>query len=920
MNKSEVTRILFAHADADLRAQVTGMLAVRHEVEGVPDTQTALEAARKSRPDLVLSDARMPGLAGVSLTQALRADPTLQNVPVILLIASVDDEETCPGDLEDGADDYLIQPFSRRELLARVQVNLSRARVCGESERRVTEALEQLNDATEAGGVGIWRVDLLTGLATRDGSMNRILGLEAVETTQPLDEFFTLILPADRELVRQRFQKALEGTDMYECEMRVLRPDGTVRWLRDRGRIMRAEDGTPVLATGAAADITEIKRVGSELANANAVMRAVAENSTDLVYVKDEDCRLIYLNPATARMLGGEARDFLGKNAIDLAGDTPQARRILENDRRVIAGEEAGTYEEIFSGADHITRIFHSVKTRWLGKEGEVHGLVAISRDITERKRTEDELRESEARFRSLADDTPVFIWVADVDVNITYANRPFLDFLELKDVSEFTGRAWESHVHPDDLPVLHRVYEEAVIQQRPYTIEIRHLIASTGGYEWNFFKGVPRFVGGQFTGFIGTGVNINELKLAEEKLRENEDVLLAAKESAEAASRAKDKFLAQLSHELRTPLTPVLMTAAALSEDPSLAPETREQLAMIQRNVALEARLIDDLLDLTRITHGKLTLHSESCDACRLIGLAVDIVRDEARQKRIHVTVDLLAEPLTIQGDPARLQQVIWNLLRNAVKFTSPGGLVRLTSRLGEPLAGRSEPASLWIEISDTGIGFSSASASRLFEPFEQGDVAGDQRFPGLGLGLAIARAIIDMHHGTITAASPGPGKGATFTVALPIGVGLGASTGVAGVTGAAPSRREDPSDPSSEQPMRILLVDDHQTTRDVLARLLRRAGHDVITAEDVSHALAAAGRAKFDVVVSDIGLPDGTGFDLMMELRARHGLRGIALSGYGTDEDLLDSASSGFVEHLVKPVTIQQVRQALRRFAAPP
>ncbi|GEP42293.1 hybrid sensor histidine kinase/response regulator [Brevifollis gellanilyticus] len=679
--------------------------------------------------------------------------------------------------------------------------------------------------------------------------------------------------------------------------------------MRDSGR-QRSEDEKLAQSTDAVADITEMKRVEAELASASAVMRAVAENSPDLVYVKDSDSRLIYLNPATCRMLCGEAEDFLGKNAIDLAGDTPQARRILENDRRVIAGEETGTFEETFTGPDKITRVFHSVKTRWLGKDGEVLGLVAISRDITERKRVEDELRESEARFRALADDTPVFIWQADADINITYANRPFLEFLELKDVSEFTGRGWESRLHPDDLPVVHRVYSEAVRQQKPYTLEIRHRILRTGEYEWNFFKGVPRFVGGQFAGFIGTGVNINELKLAEAKLKESEEVLRAAKERAEAASRAKDKFLAQLSHELRTPLTPVLMTAAALSEDASLPEDTREQLAMIRRNVELEARLIDDLLDLTRITHGKLTLHAETCDADRMIELAVDIVRDEARQKRIHLTADLQAKHRTIHGDPARLQQVIWNLLRNAVKFTPPGGHVRVTSRHGQRLAGCSEPASLLIEVSDTGIGFSSEFASRLFEPFEQGNITGDQRYPGLGLGLSIARAIIEMHHGIITARSAGPGKGAAFTVALPMALD--------GATGSVPAQRENDSASEPEESLRILLVDDHETTRNVLARLLRRAGHDVITAADVRSALSAAERATFDVVLSDIGLPDGTGFDLMAELRSRYGLRGIALSGYGTDEDLRDSAEAGFVEHLVKPATIQEVRQALRRFAA--
>jgi signal transduction histidine kinase len=388
---------------------------------------------------------------------------------------------------------------------------------------------------------------------------------------------------------------------------------------------------------------------------------------------------------------------------------------------------------------------------------------------------------------------------------------------------------------------------------------------------------------------------------------RRSEDALRDAKNQAEQASRAKDEFLAQLSHELRTPLTPVLMTATELSEDDKLPFDVREQLKMISRNVELEARLIDDLLDLTRIARGKLALRLGTCDLHSLLRLTVEIVDEETREKRIELTLDLDAARSHLTGDPARLQQVFWNLLRNAVKFTPDGGHVRIHSRdYGEP--GVDGSGGLRIEVGDDGIGFDPAVAESLFLPFERGSAAQAHRYPGLGLGLAIARAIVDLHGGRIFAASAGPGRGATFTVELP-----GARP--------IPDSVVQPMDPlgaarGNRPTLRLLVVEDHESTRDVLTRLLQRAGHQVTTASNVAEALAAAENKKFDLVISDLGLPDGTGLELMEQLRARHGLRGIALSGYGMDEDRRRTSAAGFIAHLIKPVQIKELRGVLDQF----
>jgi nitrogen-specific signal transduction histidine kinase/ActR/RegA family two-component response regulator len=397
---------------------------------------------------------------------------------------------------------------------------------------------------------------------------------------------------------------------------------------------------------------------------------------------------------------------------------------------------------------------------------------------------------------------------------------------------------------------------------------------------------------------FVGFIRDITERHAAEEKLR-------SAKEAAESASHAKDQFVAALSHELRTPLAPVLLSAAALREDARLPADVREEMAMMERNIALEARLIDDLLDLTRITRGKLPLRTEPCDAHSLLSHAIDIVREEARAKNIALVLDLAAQRFGIIGDPARLQQVFWNLLKNAVKFTPAGGRIEIKTR-----DDRAKDR-LTIEVIDTGLGFAPDAADRIFRPFEQAGRDDDHRLGGLGLGLAIARAIVDLHGGIIRAGSRGIGLGATFTVELP-----GPAPAPHGMLTAHAQESAESAESATGAPRRILLVEDHEPTLAVLHRLLTRAGHEVIPAQNIAAALAAVENHSFHILISDLGLPDGTGVELISALRARHPpFQAIALSGYGMEADLLRTREAGFAAHLVKPIDFDQLRHALQK-----
>jgi PAS domain S-box-containing protein len=374
-------------------------------------------------------------------------------------------------------------------------------------------------------------------------------------------------------------------------------------------------------------------------------------------------------------------------------------------------------------------------------------------------------------------------------------------------------------------------------------------------------------------------------------------------------ASHAKDDFLAALSHELRTPLNPVLLLASEAAEDPGLSPDVRALFVTIRNSVELETRLIDDLLDITRITHGKLSLNLEWMDLHAILIEAVTTVQSELNQKRITLNLRLAAEHPAMKGDAMRMQQVFWNVLKNAVKFTPPGGTITIETS--------AKSGQLKIKITDTGLGMTAEELSAIFSPFSQGDHATDdaRRFGGLGLGLTISRRLVELHLGQIRATSEGRGQGSTFLIELPLGKMEEAAV-------ISPENRTVESAATQKanwDGTRILLVEDHEATRSTLAHLLTRRKFNPFPAGSLAEARRIAASEKIDFVISDIGLPDGNENALMAELSEQYGLKGIALTGYGMEQDLGRSLAAGFVTHLTKPIRMQDLETALRTHLAP-
>lgn len=550
-----------------------------------------------------------------------------------------------------------------------------------------------------------------------------------------------------------------------------------------------------------------------------------------------------------------------------------RTRSIFEMEHRVV--QEDGTVGWTWSRAIPL-----------LDDEGRIREWFGAASNITERKQAEEAIRASAERLRFMAESMPQKIFTAKPDGAIDYFNQQWMEFTGLS-FEQIEGWGWQQFIHPDEVGETLRRWKHSVATGEYYEQEHRFR-QHDGTFRWHLSRAHPmRDADGTILMWIGSNTDIDEARRTLEELAR--------------ASRAKDDFFATLSHELRTPLTPVLMTAAALETDPTLSRDLRDQLGMMRRNIELEARLIDDLLDLTRINSGKLRIAPIATDIHQLLEEAREIVANDGVQKDIRFVFNLNAARHHAIGDPARLQQVFWNIFKNAFKFTPAGGCVTVTTR--------NDPGGkLIVNVTDTGIGMRAETLPEIFTAFEQGEISFQHRFGGLGLGLAISRAIVELHGGEIHATSAGVGQGSAFSLTL--------------TTVDAPSvvESEIPEKPVLDRSLRLLVVEDHEATLAVLTRLLRRSGHQVTPTTSVRDALAAADGARFDLVISDLGLPDGTGFELMAQLRDAHSLRGIALSGYGMDDDLRRSHDAGFRAHLTKPIDFTEMERALEDLMAGP
>ena len=588
------------------------------------------------------------------------------------------------------------------------------------------------------------------------------------------------------------------------------------------------------------------------------------------------------VNDMELAMLGYAREEYIGRHIAEFHVSAPVIEDILT---RLSSGETLSEYPAQLRCKDGSVRdVLINSSVYW--EDGKFIHTRCFTRDVTEIRRAEA----GRAQLAAIVTSSDDAIVSKNLDGIVTSWNagaEKIFGFRAEEMIGQPILRIIPADLHHEEGGILRRLHAGERIEH----FETVRVTRDGRRIDVEVTISPMRDAAGTVIGASKIARDITQRKQGEAELR-------AAHDAAEAANRAKDQFLAALSHELRTPLTPVLVLAAEMEQSPDLAEAVRHDFAMIRKNVELEARIIDDLLDLTRITHGKLALRFEPVEVHGLIEHALAILCSDRVAKDITVEVALDAAAHHASGDPVRLQQVFWNVLKNAIKFTPNGGRISIRSW--------NEAGQLRVSTADTGLGITPEEMPGIFTAFAQGRVAASSRFGGLGLGLSIAALLVREHHGRIWAESAGRNRGATFHLELP----LAASS-------ATERRITPPVSSGSVRPLRILLVEDHEDTRNVLVRLMTRWGHNVKTAASVAESREAIADGAFDMLFSDVGLPDGTGHEVVAAWRKKSDGPAVAMSGYGMEADLARTQAAGFADHLVKPVSVENLREMFTRFS---
>jgi PAS domain S-box-containing protein len=802
-----------------------------------------------------------------------------------------------------------------------------------QSQQAAQELRRKLDAALIAGEVATFEWSIPDDQLWGDENFARLFGVEAdLQGSAPLAAFVGAIHPDDRARVMAAVNRTVETGCPYEAEYRVV-IGGQTRWVIARGKGEKDDSGRVVRFPGVILDITARKSAEQALHESEERRRLALTATRDGIWDWDLRTQEVVWSDRLTGMLGYATGEMTAsvENFLRLLHPDDVAK-VQEAGQRYFR-HEADDYQVEFR-LRHKDGGYRWILSRGMAlfdADGEPVRFIGAHTDITDAKQAEAAIRKSGERWAILAQTTADLLVSRDPQAVVETLCRKVMDYLDCQVFFNFLVDETGQHlrlnavggVSPEEvLPASELKLGQAVCGcvARDGKRIVAESIATTDDPRTALVKsyGVRAYAchpltatGGKAIGTLSFGTKTrdrfteddlslmkavaDQVAVAMERQRA-EEALREAKGEAERASSAKDQFLAVLSHELRTPLTPALVLSHMLGEDQSLAPGHREMVGVIRRNVELEARLIDDLLDLTRISRDKLELHTTTVDAHEKIRQVMGICVEEITAKRTVVVLHLNAKRHHVMGDPTRLQQVLWNLVKNAVKFTPPEG--RVTVRTADV------DEKLLVEVADTGIGIDPAALPRVFNAFEQGGQEVTRQFGGLGLGLAISKALVELHGGTIAASSEGQGKGAAFTVILPTASGEAvASQHPQGVPGGLTGT--------------ILLVEDHADTRVVMARFLRGMGCTVVAAGSAAEALKLLDNMRPNLMISDIGLPDASGLDLMRQVRTAHGIKGIALSGYGMEEDVAKSKEAGFEAHLTKPVNLQALEETIRRLA---
>jgi len=741
-----------------------------------------------------------------------------------------------------------------------------------------------LERAAAAARAGAWAWEIVGNQATWTSSLSDLLELSVDFDGSP-ESVVAMLHPDDRERVRRGIDEALRTGSPYAAETRALRRGGESGWLQLNVEIVREGDRNLRLL-GTVVDIDSRKRAERARREVEERFAKMFHSSPLSVTISALDTgRLLDVSEAFVKIAGYSREEALGRTTVEL-GLWPS---VEDRDAVMRAVQEFGGVRNRIvhmlarNGEDRVG----SLSAERITIDGEPYVLTQFE-DITVRERAQTALRESEQRLRLALRAASAGVWQMETTTGTTSWSNEFREVYGYDETATPGIDTWAAHLHPEDRE---RMLKDLRSRLRPGTDEYRRefrILHPTRGLRWILALGqIERNEQGRALSMTGISIDITRIKEVEQELRE--------------ADERKNEFLAVLSHELRNPLAPLRNGIEILRLTNGSGEIAERARVMMARQLEQMVRLIDDLLEVSRISRGKIELKREAVDLAVALQHALEVSKPLIDSAGHTLSVDIPATALLVHADTTRLAQVFGNLLNNAAKYTPAGGHIWLS-------VSRTEEHVL-VSIRDNGIGIAPEKLPKIFEMFAQLDNSLQRTQGGLGIGLSIARRLVEMHDGTLQARSEGPGKGCEFIVKLPL-----YSRG-----GSELERTQAAGGPRDEvRPLRVLVADDNADAAASLALVLEMKGHEVRTAHDGREAVQVAASFEPDVAVLDIGMPRLDGYEVCRQLRAQP--RGskmliVALTGWGQAEDKQRSQQAGFDQHLVKPADVGALEELLRQ-----
>jgi len=759
-----------------------------------------------------------------------------------------------------------------------------------EAEIQLKESKERMQVLSEAMPQVVWSADA-TGAFDYYNQHAYEYGGVSPEDVQGWN-WASVIHPEDLTATLERWRRSLETGETYVVEQRLRRADGQFRWHLTRGVALRDPDGRVVRWIGTATDIHDQKQ-------AEARYRSLFDTTSDGVWINGLDGRIREVNDAYCRMSGYRQDEIVGMPVSDFeAVESPED--ISEHIRKLIESGAHDSFESKHRRKDG--SLFDvDITALYLEREGQtaifVRDITArkeaekvLQASVAERRRAEEALRDSRKKYQGLVETNVDFIWEMDAQGRYTYCSPQMETLWGLKPEG-MIGRTPFDVMPEGERDTARRAFLELARSPGAFRGLESSAVDGRGRLIFVETSGLPiHDDAGTLLGFRGTTRDVTERRRAEEALRE-------ANARLTEADRRKDQFLATLSHELRNPLAPVKNSLYVLSHAAPGGDQARRARDVIERQVDQLSRLVDDLLDLTRITSGKIQLQRRRLELNELVRRTIEDHRTLFERSELNVEFEPAPREVFIHADWNRAAQVLGNLLHNAAKFTPAGGRVTISAS-ADLAAGQGV-----VRVADTGAGIAPELLDHLFEPFVQADATLARSRGGLGLGLALAKELVELHGGSVEARSEGLGRGSEFTVRLPLDLTEAAPAGGGRPVASGPRRR-------------VLVIEDGVDAADSLRDVLEIQGHEVAVAHDGPQGIATAREFHPEVVLCDIGLPGMDGYEVARAFRADGALcaaRLVALSGYALPEDLRRAAEAGFERHLAKPPSVEELEGVL-------